>query len=227
MTFHFDYFPYIAIIGDIVGSRRLKDRQAVQARFEKVLDAVSSNYETDLASKFMITLGDEFQGLLKAGSQTMSIIDRIEREMHPVKVRFGIGVGKITTAIHFEMPLGADGPAYYNARAMINEIKASESRKMAPRTNVQISIQDHPEHSEVLNTIFSLLTVIKERWTHRQLEIINAYLQSGTQEKAAEKLNVRQENVQKSLSAANFYTYWQTLEFISKVLSELGGDADV
>ena len=32
----------------------------------------------------MITLGDEFQGLLTVGSSAIIIVDRIEREMYPL-----------------------------------------------------------------------------------------------------------------------------------------------
>ena len=51
----------------------------------------------------MITLGDEFQGLLKNGSAAVFIIDKIEREMYPIKFRFGLGVGEITTDINSNM----------------------------------------------------------------------------------------------------------------------------
>lgn len=220
MFFSFDYCPYIAIIGDIKGSKHSENRQDIQLQLKKVLDAVNNEYEEELASRFMITIGDEFQGLLKAGHAVIFIIDKIEREMYPVKIRFGIGVGKMTTDINFDMPLGADGPAYYNARVMINELKASEKKKMESKVNVKVSIQDHADTSELINTIFSLLTAVKETWTPRRVEIINAYLDcGGTQERAARNLGINQSNVQKALASSNFYTYRKALESVSKVLS--------
>ncbi len=227
MQFSFDYFPYTAVIGDIKDSKHSKDRRAVQVRLGQVLDGINHQYQAELASKFMITLGDEFQGLLKTGSAVISIIDQIEREMYPVRIRFGIGVGKITTNINFDLPLGADGPAYYNARAMITELKAFEKKKMESKNNVQISIQDYADCSEMMNTIFSLLEVVKEEWTFRQVEIMNAYLRSGTQAAAAEILGINQSNVQKALAASNFYTYRKALEFISKMLAGVRRDEDV
>lgn len=49
----------------------------------------------------------------------MDIISEMEIEMYPVKLRFGIGIGSIVTDINRELLLGADGPAYHNARKMI------------------------------------------------------------------------------------------------------------
>ena len=40
-----------------------------------------------------------------------------------MKLRFGIGVGEISTVINPEMALGADGPGYYNARKAIEDLK--------------------------------------------------------------------------------------------------------
>lgn len=228
MFFSFDYRPFVAVIGDMKSSRRLDARRAVQAHLKEVLDTINRAYPEDLASSFMITLGDEFQGLLKTGASSIYIIDRIEREMYPVRLRFGLGVGKITTDIDSNMPLGADGPAYYNARRMIDELKASEKKKMESKTNVKIEVQDNAGPSELLNTLFALLTAVKETWTARQVEIINAYLQGGgTQKDAARVLNINQSNVQKSLATAHFYTYRKAVESVAKVLSEIKGDEGV
>ncbi len=228
MFFSFDYNPFVAIIGDIKSSKQLEDRRAVQIHLKEVLDAINNEYQDDIASKFMITLGDEFQGLLKTGSSAIFIIDKIEREMYPIKLRFGLGVGEITTDINSNMPLGADGPAYYKARKIIDELKASEKKKMESKVNVKIEVQGNSDISELINTIFSLLTTIKEAWTSRQVQIINSYLETdGTQEDTAKKLNINQSNVQKALSSANYYTYRKAIETIAKVLSDIKEDNGV
>jgi hypothetical protein len=225
MFFFFDYKPFVAIIGDIRNSKQLENRRAVQIRLKEVLDAINNEYRDYIASKFMITLGDEFQGLLKTGSSAIFIIDKIEREMYPIKLRFGIGVGEITTDINSDMPLGADGSAYYNARKMIDELKASVKKKMEPKANVRIEVQGNADISRVINTIFSLISTIKETWTPRQIEIINSYLNTGGKQKdTARILNINQSNVQKALSSANYYTYRKAIETIAEVLSDIKGN---
>lgn len=51
---------------------------------------INETYEGDIASKFMVTLGDEFQGLLGKGSNAMYMISEIERRMYPVKSDLGL-----------------------------------------------------------------------------------------------------------------------------------------
>lgn len=227
MLFSFTYHPFTAIIGDIKNSRDLENRRDVQSQLQKSLNTVNDQYKDELASKFMITLGDEFQGLLKTAAPALYIIDQIEREMYPVKIRFGVGVGAIVTDINSNMPLGADGPAYYSARKMVDELRLSEKKRMEPIANVKIEIQNHDEAADLMNTIFSLLTTLKETWTSRQTEIISAYLKYKTQKDAAQFLNINQSNVQKALSSANFYTCQKAMESVFKILSGIKGDAGV
>ena len=113
MFFSFSYDPSIAVLGDIKNSRNIKNRGAVQKKLNGVLEEVNERYAEDLSSKFVIKLGDEFQGLLCRGANKLQIIFEIERRMYPVKIRFGIGVGRITTDVIKEMSIGADGPGYY------------------------------------------------------------------------------------------------------------------
>lgn len=226
--FSFSFTPYIAVIGDIVESKRIKERKAVQQKLGVVLHEINERYTGDVASRFMITLGDEFQGLLQAGTHTMEIIERIERQMHPTRMRFGIGVGEITTDINPELPLGADGSAYYNARKMVNELKAAEKQKMASKLNMKIKIEEYVGISELINTIFSLNTVLKEKWTDRQLEVIDTYLMdAGTQIEVAQRLGIHQSNVQKALSNSNFYTYQRAVDTVTKILSNIKEKHDV
>lgn len=228
MLLSFAYQPYLAIIGDIKGSKQLDNRAGIQDHFRLILAEVNEQYSADIASDFMITLGDEFQGLLKSGAHVMDILDRIERELFPIRFRFGIGVGEITTAIHSHIPLGADGPAFYLARQQIEDLKSSEKKNKESKRNIAIGIEGNEQVSALLNTIFSLQSVIKDAWTIRQVEIINAYLQGdGTQTGAAKMLKINQSNVQKALAASNFYTYRNALESVSALLSEIGGECHV
>ena len=41
-------------------------------------------------------------------------------DIYPVEIRYGIGVGQITTNINTDMALGADEPGFYNARKAID-----------------------------------------------------------------------------------------------------------
>lgn len=215
------YNSCIAIIADIKDSKKLPDRYEVQWKLNKVLNGINEKYKNDIYSNFIITLGDEFQGLLRHGGNIMNIITEIERRMYPVKIRFGIGIGKITTEINSKMSIGADGPAYYMARDAIEYLKADERRKQTNPADIRIEIDGNEELALMLNTIFSLLTAIKEVWSERQREIIWDMLEhQDSQTNVAGRLNIKQPSVQKSLSKGKYYVYRNSLDTIEKILGK-------
>jgi len=55
---------YFAIIGDIVESKKILNRNEAQEKLNHILKDINIEYERNIAAKFIITLGDEFQGLL-------------------------------------------------------------------------------------------------------------------------------------------------------------------
>ena len=82
---------YYAIIGDIKNSKEIDNRYEVQNKLKKILDDINLKYKADIKANFLITLGDEFQGLLNSPAFALEIVKYIQRELYPVKLRFGIG----------------------------------------------------------------------------------------------------------------------------------------
>lgn len=226
MIFFFCKDSYVAIIGDIKKSKKLKDRNIVQINLKKVLNNINVKYGKDISSKFIITLGDEFQGLLHDGNNVMNIIEDIQRDMHPIEIRFGIGVGQITTDINFDMAIGADGPGYYKARQAIEFLKENERKNKTYALDIRIEIDgDNGEATTMLNTILSLLAVVKNNWTDRQREIIwDMMKHKGSQAQSAERLKVAQSTIQRSLINGNYYAYKDAVDTIGNVLKEIGRD---
>lgn len=222
--FHFLFKnPYIAIIGDIKDSKKISNRSEIQNRLKKVLEEINTKYDDDISSKFMITLGDEFQGLLSSGFNTMKIITEIEMKMYPVKIRVGVGIGTITTDINKEMSIGADGPGYYKARSAIDFIRGNEKKNQVIAADIRFEVEGDNQSSIILiNTILSLITVIKASWSDRQREIVWDMLEhQDNQEAAAKRLNIKQPSVQKSLSKGNYYEFKTALDNIGKALEEV------
>ncbi len=219
----FNFNPYIAIIGDIKKSKQVIDRKSVQLKLKGILSEINQIYSDDVASRFMITLGDEFQGLLRCGDNIMNIINEIESKMYPVEIRFGIGIGEITTDIDEEVPLGADGPAYYNARYAIESLKNSEKKNKKAKSDIMVKLGIENEMAEkMLNTILSLLTVIKNNWTKRQREVVCDYFAyRDSQMKVANRLGINQSSVQKNLSNADYYSFKEAVSTVSSILSEI------
>lgn len=229
MFFSYDFKPYIAIIGDIVESKKLSDRYEIQLKLQNVLDDINVKYSEDISSKFMITLGDEFQGLLNNGKNVLNIITYIEIKMYPVKIRFGIGIGKIETEINPDLPFGADGSAYHNAREMVTNLKNIEKQNKKSDADIMIcSDGNHADLELLLNTILSLCTTIKQKWTDRQREIVYDCIMNGDNQKvAAMRLGINQPSVQKGISNADYYTYKESIDVVSCVLAEIKVETNV
>ena len=214
---------YIAIIGDIKMSKSIIERGKLQKHVINILKTINDKYAPSIASKFLITLGDEFQGLLSSGDHLMDIIQFIKTEAQPIEIRFGIGVGTITTAINPEAALGADGPAYYMARECIDNMKMAERTKGRVCGNVQIRI-DSSNHSQELslNTIFNLMHCIEQNWTVKQKEIVYyALLHREKQTDIAKQFNVSQSHVQQVFSKTHFYAYKDAYDSVNTNLKEV------
>lgn len=254
---------YIAVIGDIKGSRKATDRQDMQEQLNRTLKKANTltmfpsaekftenppayyksflpsttsvtpmtekastpakKNENPVASNFMITLGDEFQGLLASTAHLMHIIDFIERSMFPTRLRFGIGIGEIHTPITQASPFGMDGPAYHIARDMITVLKASERMSGEPEANMRIGIQENDKLALPVNAALSLMSTIKDEWTEKQVQVINAFMGEGRmkQQTTAQVVGITQPSVQKALAASHFYTYHYALNAVSVALTDI------
>ncbi|WP_313134298.1 SatD family protein [Anaerocolumna sp.] len=223
---------YFAIIGDIINSRNintdstLQIRNEVQINLSKILEEINIKYADVIAANFLITLGDEFQGLLNHPKYVFEIIETIKLNIYPIKLRFGIGIGSIYTKINRDMAIGADGPAYYNARKMVEQIKVLEKGKMNGSVNIMIKeeVELHPHEINLMNSNLQLCSSIENNWTWKQREIIKEImLEKKSQVEAAETLGISQSSVQRRLKAAGFYDYIQGVETISTIVSQIWG----
>lgn len=217
---------YIAIIGDIIDSRELKERMQVQKQLNQTLNEINTIYKDSISSDFIITLGDEFQGLLRQGTYTMQIIMKIEKSMNPVKIRFGVGIGEITTDINRNMSIGADGPAYYNARDAINELKSRETQKSVSYSDIRFcGGRENEDVVLLINNTLTLMYVIKSGWSERQKEVIDELLDGNrSQREIALKLDITESTVSTNLNRGNYHAFRESLEGLNYVLGEIKAD---
>lgn len=217
---------FAAVIGDIKDSRHLENRKEVQVHLQEILDRLNEKYKDHIVSKCLITLGDEFQGLLCGGEHILDMVNEIRMEMYPVRLRFGIGFGQITTDIKSEMALGADGPGYYRAREAVELLKEREKKNRPVLAELCLRLDEKDQEKEVLlNTVFDLMYVVESGWTERQRETIwDMLLYGDGQQNTARRLSISQPTVQKALAAGSYYTYENALKNASKILGDIQND---
>lgn len=210
---------YLALIGDIVQSRSVARRRELQEQLNSLLEGLNAEFSSELAAGFTITLGDEFQGVLARPEVLMPILNRLRFGLAPVRVRFGLGLGDISTALQ-PRAIGADGPAFHMARAMINALKDAENAKQRGSGYARMASQSGG--CELINAAFGLLGFVESRWTDKQKELISHYLNTqGSQRELAKVLNISQSNVQRRFKAAGFYDYQTAQRAITESISAL------
>lgn len=217
---------YIAIIGDIIDSKKIINRAEIQEKLNFILNEINKKYEKSISANFIITLGDEFQGLLNSPENIIKILEKIKLELYPVKLRFGIGFGGITTEINKTMAIGADGPAFYKARESIEELKISEKKNEKPFQDV-IMKSEKPSHSicfNLINSILSSCSYIENKWTDKQREVIKfIFIDSLNQTTIAKQMKLEKSSIQRRIDSSGFYTYIYGLKEVSNSLNELWG----
>lgn len=215
---------FIAIIGDIIHSKEINKstRNEVQQKLMIILKDINTEYENEIAAKFLITIGDEFQGLLSDPKNIFRMIDRIQFKMYPIKLRFGIGIGDIDTEINRDMAIGADGPAYHNARKMLEVIKLLEKGKLSGSANILIksSKEEDRKMIDLINNNLQLCSFIDDKWTDKQRHLIELmFLEEKNQTEAANILGIAQSSVQRRLKSAGYYDYFSARDLAVVTLS--------
>lgn len=211
---------YTALICDIKNSKKIKNREEIQNKLKNMLNYINKEYNEYIESKFTITLGDEFQCLFNDASVVIDVIEYIKQEFD-VSVRFGIGIGFITTTINKEIAIGADGPAYHYAREAINNAKASESKHCTFASDVKIKLEDS-YNEEVINTMLALLGSINSNRTPSQKRIIKHMKDGMTQKELGKIVNLDQSTIQRSFEKSSYYQYIDGLKVVKKIMKELG-----
>ncbi|CDM70434.1 hypothetical protein CM240_3317 [Clostridium bornimense] len=115
---------YIAMICDIKNSRSLNNRLEVQLQLIDVLKKCNEKFKDFIISPFIITIGDEWQGLLSEYTCCNDIIDFFKENLSDnIKFYTAIGYGKVSIT-NFELTVNQlDGEAFYLARKAIRYCK--------------------------------------------------------------------------------------------------------
>ena len=75
---------YLALIGDVRRSREHTDRRGLQRQLERSLERINTSLAPALASRFILTLGDEFQGLFLDPQAGLSAILGVPSAAMPI-----------------------------------------------------------------------------------------------------------------------------------------------
>ena len=220
---------YLALIADVIDSKMVQERFDLQKQVEKTLQKMNELFGDYLASRFTLTLGDEFQALLKVDAPVFQFIDTLRSELNPTQLRFGIGFGEIVTAIDPLQSVGADGPAYWNARAAINFVHQKNDYG-----NTQIYFSSGKENQDFfVNALIASGEAIRSGWRESQEEILlnllkrSVYSETFNQQDLAQSLGLNPSALSKRLKSSSIRVYLRgRAAALASIQSTVKGEED-
>jgi hypothetical protein len=178
-----------------------KDRSEAQAVLERLMGDFNRRYEHSVLGDFLMTLGDEFQGLLDDPSVVPDIVQDIREALPRIRFRIAVSRGQLTTELKSKrVALGTDGPAWHAARQVLEQWRAAKRDGVA--------FVGFGDDDTVLNGLSGLLT---HHWSHleaSQREIINALRHhQGLRKEAAADMSISQQALSNRAQTAGWREY--------------------
>ncbi len=198
---------YVCVIGDLVDSRHVKDRNRLQRTLKRTLSA--ARHESSGLSPWTLTLGDEFQ-CVYADARTLFVdLLKIAEGLQPVQARFAIGVGPLLTPINQEQALEMDGPGFYAARTAIEKLRAEGGLfRLAGEP-------DTPPSLDLANHALTLAGhILQQARSAQRLRVLRHRLDGHNQRAIAEILNTTPANISQHVRNGALNTITATMQWI-------------
>ena len=204
---------FAVIIADIKGSKKMQDRERYewQLFLKSTIVQINEKFSAKIEAPFMITKGDEFQGVLKNLTDVHQVMSYFERLLFPLILRYGVGYGTIQK-MGSNIPIEMDGQAFHRANAALTVAKKKKSM-------VRFDTGDRL-FDLTINTIYQLIYTIKRRWSEINYKRYWKYQDLGTYDKVAEQEGVSPQAVWDSLRNASAVDVLNAEAAVTLILAE-------
>jgi DNA-binding CsgD family transcriptional regulator len=188
----------LAVIGDIVKSREfhMSEREHLQTRLKELLGFLNNKHKNAILSRFVITIGDEFQGLLARGESIPEILESIEVQIPDAQIRTGIGNGTLETELRRDA-IGMDGSAWHNARRAL--MQAKEQNRLGG------VFEGFGADDPILNGLARLLHHVRANFTEQQRKVFDLFRAQQTQSQIARHLDLTNQTIFKHAKAIGWH----------------------
>ncbi|WP_180357540.1 SatD family protein [Streptomyces sp. NP160] len=227
----------VAVIGDLVGSRRAADRAALQRSLVAVLHDVNSLVPA--LQPLEPTIGDEFQATYPdLGSACLAaLLVRLALLDTGADVRAGLGAGTTTVVDPAATPPVLDGPAWWAARRAVEtaERLAASPRSRSARTwfvdrsapvpgdDARHHDHDHDddEHGDVsaaagANAFLAVRDDVIARMSPRARRLLAHQLRGHPQQVVAQAEGVTQPAVSQALARSGALAVWRGQQLLAQ-----------
>lgn len=186
--------PYV-LLGDVVGSRKIKGRKQFEKKLAATLQWVNKQYGQVFKLPVKNWKGlDEIAAITMQPQHIYKIISGINARLYPQQMRF------VFTAGNIEMKRGVtdisqlDGEAFHKAAQLMLELK---------KENFLFKCNSDGQDDAAFNNQVNAAWLAKMKFTEKQMQVYSLYAETGNQEEVAGKLKISQQHVSKTLNAIN------------------------
>lgn len=181
---------YAVLNIDLVSSRQISNRAQFQDALKDHLETLSSTYAEGLVAPITLTLGDEWQIVLRDLGQVYPLYIEVKTFLKTWEqdCYCGIGIGPMSTKEAVDTRQ-MDGEVFVLARESLNILKSNKRsyRKLIPTKECKVFVgastsntQGTPSLTLILNTLLQNNEALLSRITPKQAEVIKLYEKLGT-----------------------------------------------
>lgn len=160
------------LMADIQGSSE-KSGKELMFGFKKIVEKANSNFSNEILSPLTITLGDEFQGVMRSLKGSLETIFFLEEEIVKSNsifdLRYVLNYGAIETDLNPERSYEMLGPGLSHARQLLEEIKGDHRKILVNGLG--------EKKDRELNLVFELYQTLKETWPQKDIREIGKFIE--------------------------------------------------
>lgn len=208
------------VLGDVVASREIEDREAFRDTVAAALDSVNDRYADDLVAEFALVKGvDEIAGVLSGPRNTYRLLRDVVAAVRPGAIRFAVVYGEIDVGAAGDDVGEMDGPAFHRADEALADVADAD---------LYVAFSGRrPGLDPLVGTSLNLLLMAREGWTGRQRAMVAAYEETGTQEAVARQFDVSQQTVSATLRRADWPRLSRLEAQVNAALAGYSSDGEV
>jgi SatD family (SatD) len=201
------------LMADVVKSSAMKLPAKGAKALLKIVADINKAEKKIILSPLTVTLGDEFQGVVKNVNAGVMIMMRIEEMLIeaglPFRLRFVFNRGKIDTAINPEVSYGMLGQGLTATRKLMDSQKSSRKRFL-------IFDGGQKGDLEFFQDIFMLYQSITDEWKQKDYKIIDAFLKYQDYKTVAQKTGKAESQMWKKNISLRMPEYFAIKRIIKK-----------
>lgn len=205
------------VLGDVVGSRSVEDREALRESLEAGVAAANDAVDDRLVAPFTILKGvDEFAGVLADPAGVDRALWHLVEALHPTEVRVAVVWDAVDVGADAGDVAAMDGPAFHEADRLLDEIASDERHVGLALAAGGEAKPDETIAVNLLEAIVDLLLARKYAWTERQAELVGRYREADSMTAVAEFEGVTVQVVSKTLARADAQAVLRTERAIAR-----------